>query len=57
MVRLSKQEKRRSMNYKAPRLAGPKTGPKKNNLAKGFRPHENGVSGALAQSHFIGKIK
>jgi hypothetical protein len=57
MVRISKQAERRSRfprKHQAPRK---KTGALKDNLPTGYKAHENAISGDLAQSFFIPKIK
>jgi len=55
MVRISKQEERRSKCPKRCRAPAAKTGSKKDNLAAGYKPHTNSVeaSGLV----FIPKIK
>lgn len=55
MTRLSKQARRRMVSPKRPKTPGPATGPKKDNLAKGFKEHENAASGQVQV--FIPKIK
>lgn len=57
MVRISKQEERRSKSPRRPSIAGSKTGPLKDNLPKGYKEHANAssVEGPLAV--FIPKIK
>ena len=57
MTRLSKQARRRSVSPKRPKLGGPKTGPKKDNLKLGFKERDNALSGDSAQQFFISKIK
>lgn len=57
MVRLSKQEKIRSVSPRRPRLPSAKTGPKKDNLPEGFKVHANAIDGELARNAFIPKIK
>jgi hypothetical protein len=55
MVRISKQEERRSRCPKRCRPPAAQTGPKKDNLPKGFKLHANAVeSSGLV---FIPKIK
>ena len=57
MTRISKKNERRAQ---CPRKCKPpqaKTGPKKDNLAKGFKEHENAVEGDFANTAFIPKIK
>lgn len=56
MVRISKQNQRRNVSPRRPTVAGPKTGPKKDNLAKGFKEHGNALQGEQAKRVFIGKI-
>ncbi len=55
MVRISKQEERRSVSRKRCRAPMPKTGAKKNNLPAGYKAHANAVEGS--QFLFIPKIK
>lgn len=55
MTRLSKQFRRRMVSPKRPNLPGKKTGPKEDNLSKGFKQHPNAVE-SEAQC-FIPKIK
>ena len=56
MVRISKQSERRAKCPHRPRPPSVKTGPKKDVLPQGFKPHENAIqSGALAQKCFIPK--
>lgn len=57
MVRISKQAERRSVSYRKTQKPAKKTGPKKDALSQGFKPHANAVEGALAQTSFIPKIK
>lgn len=57
MVRISKQAERRSVSRRRPAPPVPKTGPVKDALPQGFKPHANAVEGNLAQSSFIPKIK
>jgi hypothetical protein len=57
MVRISKQAERRSVSHRRPKPPAKKTGPKKDALAQGFKPHDNAVEGSLAQTCFIPKIK
>lgn len=42
MVRISKKAERRAISPRRPKVAGTKTGPKKDNLPKGYREHTNG---------------
>lgn len=43
MVRISKQEERRSVSPRRPTLSQDKTGPKKDKLPLGFKEHKNAV--------------
>lgn len=58
MVRISKQNERRS---KSPRKRHStiieKTGPKVDNLSKGYKEHPNAIPGDSAAFAFIPKIK
>lgn len=56
MVRISKQEERRSVSRRRPRIPGKKTGPKKDMLAKGYKTHDNGFDQGLSTGIFIPKI-
>lgn len=57
MVRRSKQSKIRAQCPKRPRAPSPKTGAKKDNLIKGFKPVANALEGDLAHTLFISKIR
>jgi hypothetical protein len=57
MVRISKQEERRSISHRRPAPPAKKTGPKKDALPQGFKPHANAIESNLAQTSFIPKIK
>jgi hypothetical protein len=57
MVRISKQQERRSRSPKRCRPPALKTGPLKDRLQEGFKPHVNAVEGRLAGLIFIPKIK
>ena len=57
MVRISKQGERRSRCPRRCRAPSPKTGPLKDKLAQGFKPHENAVAGDYAKLAFFPKIK
>jgi len=57
MVRISKQEERRSVSRRRPRPPAQKTGAKKDALAQGFKPHANAIEGKLSSVAFIPKIK
>lgn len=54
MVRISKQQERRSVSPRRPTIAGKKTGSRKDNLPKGYKEHINAAGeGAVV---FIPKI-
>ncbi len=55
MTRLSKQARKRMVSPKRPKTPGPATGPKKDNLPKGFKEHANAAP--QEASVFIPKIK
>lgn len=57
MVRLSKQTKIRSVSRRRPAPPAIKTGPVKDALPKGYKPHANAIGGDLATASFIPKIK
>ncbi len=57
MVRISKQQERRSVSPRRPNLAGKKTGSLKDKLPLGFKEHENAVSAGASPTAFIPKIK
>ncbi len=57
MVRISKVGEIRSKCPKRRKAPSPKTGPLKDNLPKGFKPHANAASGDAAKTFFIPKIK
>lgn len=57
MVRISKQSERRSRSPHKPRAPSQKTGPSKENLKKGYKPHANALEGEIAAKAFIPKIK
>ena len=57
MVRISKQSERRHQSPRKTRKPSPKTGSQKDNLPKGFKPHDNALEGAIGKSAFIPKIK
>lgn len=56
MVRISKQNKKRSISPRRPTVSGVKSGPKKDKLAKGFKEHANAIQGDAAKRIFVGKI-
>lgn len=55
MTRISKQGRRRNISPRRPRIAGEKTGPKKDNLEQGFKEHANAAP--EAPQVFIAKVK
>ncbi len=55
MVRISKQQERRSVSPRRPTLSKAKTGPLKDKLSLGYKDHKNAVD-TQAQV-FIPKIK
>ncbi len=56
MVRISKQAERRAKCPHKPRPPAKKTGPKKDKLPKGFKPHVNAIANeTMAQQIFIPK--
>lgn len=57
MVRISKQGERRNQFKRKHRSPSPKTGPLKDNLPEGYKPHLNAIEGELATQLFIPKIK
>lgn len=57
MVRISKQSKIRAVSRRRPAPPAKKTGPVKDNLPQGFKPHANAIGGDLSSASFIPKIK
>lgn len=57
MVRISKQNQRRNQSPRKHRAPMPKTGPKVDNLALGYKEHANAAPGELANQFFIPKIR
>ncbi len=57
MTRQSKQGERRNRSPRKFRAPSAKTGPKKDNLAHGFKEHTNALEGTLASKVFIPKIR
>ncbi|MFI5333547.1 MAG: hypothetical protein ACHQT8_00065 [Chlamydiales bacterium] len=57
MVRISKVGEIRSVSPKRRKPPSPKTGPRKDNLPEGYKPHSNALSGELAKTNFIPTIK
>lgn len=56
MTRVSKKAERRGQSPRKHKPPMPKTGAKKDNLPKGFKPHANAADGELAKNCFIPKI-
>ena len=57
MVRISKQQERRSVSPRKKRAPSPKTGALLDNLPKGYKPHANALEGELGMTAFIPMIK
>lgn len=57
MVRISKQSERRQRSHRRPSRPAAKTGPRKENLKEGFKPHSNALEGDVGAMAFIPKIK
>lgn len=57
MTRQSKKGERRAISPRRCRAPAAKTGPKKDNLKIGYKPHPNALEGTLAASVFIPKIR
>jgi hypothetical protein len=57
MVRISKQSERRNQSPRKNRAPAAKTGPLQDNLPKGYKEHDNALSGDVAATAFIPKIK
>ncbi len=57
MTRMSKQGERRNRSPRKRRAPSPKTGPLKDHLELGYKPHENALSDELAKTVFIPKVK
>lgn len=56
MTRMSKQGKKRHVSPRKPKLGGPKTGPKRDQLEYGYKMHPNALEGEVAANRFIPKI-
>lgn len=56
MTRMSKQGKKRHVSPRRPKLSGPKTGSKRDQLEYGYKMHANALQGDLAATRFIPKI-
>lgn len=57
MVRISKQEEKRSRFPRRCKAPSVKTGALKDNLPGGYKSHSNALEGDIAQSVFIPKVK
>jgi hypothetical protein len=57
MVRISKQSERRMSSPRKVRPPSVRTGPKKDKLPGGFKPHVNALEGEAAKAGFIPKIQ
>ncbi|MFT4552711.1 MAG: hypothetical protein ACI9S8_001337 [Chlamydiales bacterium] len=57
MTRLYKQAEHRGLMPRRPKIAGPKTGAKKDNLPQGYKEHPNAVEGDTASQIFVPKIR
>lgn len=57
MVRISKQAERRSRSHRKTKGPSVKTGPRKENLPKGFHARPNALSGEVGELAYIPKIK
>jgi len=52
MTRMSKQGERRAISPRRPRPPSKKTGPKRDTLQFGYKPHENAMNGEIASRYF-----
>jgi hypothetical protein len=57
MVRISKQSERRNRSPRKNRAPSAKTGSMRDKLLKGYKEHANALSGDVAATAFIPKIK
>lgn len=57
MVRIAKQAERRNRSPRKNRAPSAKTGSMQDNLPKGFKEHGNALSGDVAATAYIPKIK
>lgn len=57
MVRISKQTEKRHQSPRKHRKPTPKTGPRKDNLAEGYKVQQNSLEGDQAALAFIPKIR
>jgi hypothetical protein len=53
MTRMSKQGERRSKSPHKPRPPAEKTGPRKDSLTEGYKPHMNALESDIATKAFI----
>lgn len=56
MTRIYKQQKRRNISPRKSKIFAPKTGPRKENLVKGYKEHQNAVAKEQSDAMFIPKI-
>lgn len=54
---MSKQGKIRHTSPRRPTLSGPKTGPKRDSLEFGYKPHENALVAEVSPNRFIPKVR
>jgi hypothetical protein len=57
MTRISKKGEKRSVSPKRPKPPSPKTGKLKDNLKKGYKEHNNSISGDAASKAFIPRVQ
>ena len=57
MTRMSKQGERRAVSHRRRRPISLKTGPKRDQLELGYRPHPNGLSTESIADRFIPKVR
>lgn len=57
MVRMSKKSDRTGICPRRRQKPAAKTGPKQDNLPKGYKEHANAVDGELSKSVFIPKVR
>ncbi|MEI8124144.1 MAG: hypothetical protein WCG42_00130 [Parachlamydiaceae bacterium] len=57
MVRISKQSERRNRSPRKHRAPSVKTGSKQDNLPKGYKEQANALTGDVAATAYIPKIK
>lgn len=56
MVRISKQQERRSVSPRKRKSPSKKTGALRDKLPLGYKPHQNALEGEFANQGFIPKI-